>query len=112
MKRVLLVLLAFSAVLLITSCSTSKTYYSSYGTSFCMEVTTNDSQVQSDLADASWTEGTCTSAGFTGSSCSYTGYADTKSYTITEYWSDAYVTLLGYGTLEDLCTAMDYTYNE
>jgi hypothetical protein len=114
MKRTLLIVCALAAVLLVAGCSFSKSYYygvSGGGYSYCEQVDTNDTDVQSSLESAGFKEGTCKANGYSGSTCSYSSAYQTKSYTITMYFGGDWSGTV-YGSASAYCSAFNGTYTK
>jgi hypothetical protein len=118
MKRVLFIVLALAAVLLVAGCSLfDKSYYWEYGVgdlSLCFEVKTSDSSVQADLIDDGFIEGTCSSQGYpTAESCSTTATYNGDTIDMAIYFNNNYFDLLDStgSTLQTYCEDIGYTYN-
>jgi hypothetical protein len=114
MKKALLIVCALAAVLLIAGCSFSKSYYygvSAGGYSYCQQVDTNDSDLQSSLETSGYKEGTCTANGYSGSTCSYSGTYGTDSYTITMYFGGDWAGTV-YGSASAYCSYFNGTYTK
>jgi hypothetical protein len=112
MKRALFIVLVLAAVLVVSGCSFSKTYYIAFttaGLGYCQEVSTNDSNLQQDLESSGYTEGTCSGAGYSGQTCSLSGLYSGKSYTITQYFQGDWAA--AYGSIEAYCESSGWTYN-
>ena len=97
MKKIVLIgiVAAIALIVGLSGCAMEKTYSYDTGLGFCMEIVTNDSDVQSAAEQSSWKEGVCPSANQLGV-CSYTDSTSfSTSVTVNSvyyegtYYSDA-----------------------
>jgi hypothetical protein len=112
MKRKVLIVLAVAAVLLVAGCAFDKSYHVLSGdssTGMCMQVTSNNSDIQNALTLAGYQDGTCAANGFSGAHyCTYSAGSGTTSYDISIYWGTSYATA---AAVETACTQMGWTYH-
>ncbi len=73
MKKILVIgiIAAVALIIGLSGCALGKTYFVDTGIGFCMEIVTNDSDIQAAAEQSGWEEGVCPSANQLGV-CSYT----------------------------------------